>query len=181
MNKADNQKQKKNNDVVKLLVPLLIVLVVVAIGVFKFLQKPAEVPEIENGNPDFAYSVKDRLDVEKLKTYNLPIIIEFGASWCPPCQQMEPIMRGLNEELRDKAIIRYVDTDKIRVTDYNFQAIPTQLFINADGTPYKPGPDSPVEMDMFGNKDTNEHIYTLHTGVLSKAEIMTILKEMGMK
>ncbi|NLP48056.1 MAG: thioredoxin [Clostridiales bacterium] len=180
-----NKKAKQDNTALKFIVPLLIVVAVVAIGLFKL------VPNITRGsapessasdlNPDFAYEVKGSFDIEKLKSYNLPIIIEFGADWCPPCQQMAPIIKSLNAELQGKAIIRYVNVDKVEVKGYNFQSIPTQLFINADGSPYVPTQASPVAVDMFADRDTNEHVYTLHTGVLTRENILTIFKEMGME
>ncbi len=176
-----SDKTNQNNKAIKIVIPILILVIVGAIGIFKLTQKEAEVPQVESGNPDFAYNVTGELDVEKLKSYNLPIIIEFGADWCPPCQQMAPIVKKLNEELQGKAILRYVNVDKIKNIDYNFQSIPTQLFINADGSPYKPTSSSPVQMDLFGNQSTGAHVYTLHTGVLSRDEILKIFDEMGMK
>jgi thioredoxin 1 len=159
-----------------------IVLVIVAIFIFRTISDK-EPAQIDGGNPDFAYSVKGSLDIAKLKSYNLPIILEFGADWCEPCKQMAPIITSLNAELQGKAIIRFINTDdRVNISEsYDFQYIPTQVFINADGTPYNPPNAAEMQMDLKYDKTTNEHIYTTHTGTLTKEQLLDILKEMGME
>lgn len=116
-----------------------------------------DIPNLEDSNfildtPSF--------DVEVLTSYGLPILLDFGAEWCAPCNYMHPILEELNNELRGKAIVKYVDLDKYPeiAKEYNFSLIPTQYFINIDG-----------------------EIYKSHTGIISKEEIIGILKEMGME
>jgi thioredoxin 1 len=182
--------------ILKIVVPLLLVCVVVGIWAVKTIQKsnnasinPTSAQTDLSGstgasaNPDFALNVtNNNLDIEKLKSYGLPIIIEFGAEWCSPCKQMAPIIKALNEELQGKAIVRFVNTDENQKTSqaYNFQYIPTQLFINADGTPYNPANAAAMQMDLKYDSKTNELLYTTHTGTLTKAQLLDILEEMGM-
>lgn len=186
-NKKKGQKSPPANGdkglLIKILVPTLILFVVVGIWIFNNLPgSPAD--KAETGNPDFALNVTDKLDVEKLKSYNLPIILEFGADWCAPCKEMAPIIEALNSELRGKAIVRFIDTDKYGqfASAYNFQYIPTQVFINAQGLPFDP--DSLGYGGAAWNKQldpvTGEHLYTTHTGTLTKEELLNILREMGM-
>ncbi|MEI6579239.1 MAG: thioredoxin, partial [Eubacteriales bacterium] len=61
------------------------------------------------------------------------------------------------------------------------QYIPTQLFIKADGTPYNPANAAEMQMDLKYDPDTNELMYTTHTGTLTKEDLLSILTEMGMK
>lgn len=35
----------------------------------------------------------------------MPVLVEFGADWCPPCRAMSPVLELLLEELDGKAII----------------------------------------------------------------------------
>ncbi len=188
--------ENKKNLALKIIIPLLLVFVVAGIWAAKTVVEKNELDDAYsivltdaqgnteiNSNPDFAYAVTGEFDVEKLKSYGLPIVIEFGADWCAPCKQMKPILTALNKELLGKAIVRTVDTDKYgnQLSDYNFQYIPTQIFINADGTPYSPANAAKIQMDLHYDSVTKEHSYTTHTGTLTKQELLDILNEMGMK
>ncbi len=175
----------------KIIIPILIVILVATIGFVKnsqhsFLDKSNlsdTTVATEITNPDFAYSVKGSLDIAKLKSYNLPIIIEFGAEWCEPCKTMAPIVTSLNDELQGKAIVRFVNTDdRVNISEsYDFQYIPTQVFINADGTPYNPSNAAAMQMDLHYDKVTGALAYTTHTDTLTKQQLLDILNEMGMK
>ena len=118
-----------------------------------------EKQEIDINDANFDLVVNG-FDLEKLKSYKLPILIDFGADWCGPCQMMEPILHELNSELRGKAIIKFVDVGKYpqAADGFNFSLIPTQFFFDKEG-----------------------NLYKSHTGYLSKEDIITILKEMGME
>ncbi len=188
--------ENKNNLALKIIIPVLLVLVVAGIWAVKTIQDKDELNDTASivqtdaqgntevtGNPDFAYAVTGEFNIEKLKSYGLPIVIEFGADWCGPCKQMKPILTALNKELLGKAIVRTVDTDEYgsQLSDYNFQYIPTQIFINADATPYNPANAAQMQMDLHYDSVTNELSYTTHTGTLTKQELLDILNEMGMK
>ena len=57
--------------------------------------------------------------------------------------------------------------------------IPTQVFINADGTPYVPGEDLGIEFGFYSTKDTHQHVFTVHQGGLTEEQMRTILADMG--
>jgi len=137
----------------------------------------------KDGNLDFALAVTEPLDLEQLKSYGLPIIIDFGADYCQPCREFAPIVEALNEELQGKAIIRYVDvgTYQTLADGFPISVIPTQIFIDSSGNPYKPKDASAVPMKMYSNQDTGAPTFTIHEGGLTKTELIAILKEMGMK
>jgi len=137
--------------------------------------------QIGNNNPDFALNYTDETDLEKLKSYGLPIIIDFGADWCGPCQELAPIIDDLNQELRGKAIIKFVNSDSNLgiISNYDFQYIPMQIFIDSEGKPYNHS--SSDEWESKYDPNTNELLYTMHTGALPKDEFLSILKEMGMQ
>ena len=135
------------------------------------------------GNPDFALDVTEKLDLEHLKSYGLPIIIDFGADYCQPCREFAPILKTLNEEYQGKAIIRYVDVAKYQELADGFpvSVIPTQILIDASGNPYVPRDASAIPMKMYSDQNTGLHTYTAHEGGLTKTQAEMILKEMGIK
>ena len=45
---------------------------------------------------------------EVLKS-NLPVLIDVTAEWCPPCRKMEPVLKDLQGELKDKFKLVKVD------------------------------------------------------------------------
>jgi thioredoxin 1 len=64
-----------------------------------------------------------------------PTLVDFGAEWCPPCQQQAPVLDEVVELYRDKANIVYIDTEQYgSIADsYGIKSIPTQIFFDANG------------------------------------------------
>jgi thioredoxin 1 len=42
----------------------------------------------------------------------LPVLLEFTASWCPPCKMIEPVLRELAGELSGRAVVAQLDVDE---------------------------------------------------------------------
>ena len=166
----------------------IIVLIVVVLGIVgawfiknnkKESQENIELNNTENTNEDFALNVTGNLDMEKLKSYKLPIIIDFGAEWCPPCNMMKPDIVKLNKELQGEAIIRIVDVDQnIDAADgYKINLLPTQILINSDGTPYIPQDNSIDGFETIKDENGNA-LYTMHVGILTRPQILTLIDQM---
>ncbi len=83
--------------------------------------------------------------------------------------------------MQGKAIIKFVDVWKngAVANDFPIQVIPTQVFINADGTPYVPSGDMQIKFDMYRRKDIYEHAFTVHQGELTEDQMRAILADMG--
>ena len=64
-----------------------------------------------------------------------PTMVDFGASWCRPCQMMEPVLVHAATRYDGKANVVYVDTDKYPqiARSYRIASIPTQIFFDAKG------------------------------------------------
>ena len=170
---------KKN--IITLIIIIVIFLGIIGAWLIKNNKKEQEFSEnnTENVNEDFKLYVTGSLDIEKLKSYKLPIIIDFGAEWCPPCNMMKPDLIKLNNELQGEAIIRIVDVDEnIDAADgYKINLLPTQILINSDGTPYIPKDNSIDGFETIKDEEGNV-LYTMHVGILTRAQILNIIEQM---
>lgn len=185
----------EKNKYIKIIVLLCIALVIGGIWVFKNAEKKTDYPIAAPAPADSADRVQprnesdfvletDTIDLEALTAYGLPIIIDFGSDSCMPCRAMAPALETVNAEMQGLAIIKYIDvwvhTDVAR--DFPVQVVPTQLFINADGSPYVPGDsigDLGIKFSIYTYKDTGEHAFTMHQGGLSVEQMRAILVDMG--
>ena len=129
----------------------------------------------------FPLHVTEGIDLDELKSYGLPIIIDFGADSCIPCKQMAPVLEKLNEELKGKAIVLFVDVWKYGelADDFPVQVIPTQILIDAEGKPYAPGEDASVEYLQYTYRATGELAFTVHQGGITEEQLREALVEMG--
>ena len=139
---------------------------------------------------DFSSGVVSKFDLEatnnfnlnELKTYGLPMIIDFGSDSCIPCKEMEPTLKALNEELKGKAIVKFVDVWKNADAASNLplKVIPTQFFFDKNGKPYVPKVNEDG-FTVYNDKTTGEHLFTIHEGGMEKEAILKVLKEMGLE
>jgi thioredoxin 1 len=174
-------KNIREDKALKIIVPIALLCVVVAIW---FIKNNRELIDSSGSdNTAFALHTTKKIDLEELKSHGVPIIIDFGADSCLPCKEMAPVLKELNEELRGKAIIKFVDVWKYQdlTKGYPIDLIPTQIFIDAKGKPYNPKNPEAMQMNLYSRKDTGEHVFTTHEGGMSKEQLLTVLKEMGMK
>ncbi len=123
------------------------------------------------------------LDLEALKQEGLPIIIDFGSDTCPPCVAMLPDLKSVYKDTEGKAIIRVIDVNDSRELAMNFpiQVTPTQVFYDSKGNPYMPSEEisASIEFLMYGHKDTEDLMFTIHQGTLSAKQLKDILVDMG--
>lgn len=177
----------KKKLLIKIIVPLLIAVVLIVIWKVKNHPTPTAFDEnasqglvSEQNEGDFALETTV-IDLETLTSYQLPIIIDFGADSCIPCKEMAPVLKTMNAEMQGKAIIKFVDVWKNgdAAEKFPIQVIPTQVLINSDGTPYVPSKDIGMEFTMYSDKDTGKHIFTVHQGGLTEKEMRAILMDMA--
>lgn len=65
---------------------------------------------------------------------DLPVLVDFYATWCGPCQMMAPILDRVGTQLKGRVQIVKIDTDKYPnlASQYQINALPTLvLFKNA--------------------------------------------------
>src|SRR5512136_3042002 len=63
-----------------------------------------------------------------LKSAN-PVLVDFWATWCRPCQMVAPILEELTKEYAGKLTIAKVDVDQNQQTAarYHVMSIPTMI------------------------------------------------------
>ena len=63
-----------------------------------------------------------------------PVLVDFWATWCPPCRQMGPIVDQLADDYEGKAVVAKLDVDENPATaqTYGVSSIPT-FIIFKDG------------------------------------------------
>ena len=61
----------------------------------------------------------------------IPVVIDFWATWCGPCQMQGPIIEEVAEELGDKVKVCKVNVDEEPSIAMNYQiaSIPTLVFM----------------------------------------------------
>jgi thioredoxin len=86
-----------------------------------------------------------------------PAIYDFGAKYCVPCKEMQKVVAELKPQYGDQVEFRmvYADEEKPLFGEYKIVAIPTQVFLNAEGK----------EIDR-------------HLGALPKEELIKKLQEL---
>lgn len=69
---------------------------------------------------------KDNFEKEVLKS-ETPVLVDFWAVWCGPCQMQNPILEELAKEMKDKVKVGKVNVDEQQelAQQYGVMSIPT--------------------------------------------------------
>ena len=185
-----------NKKAVKIIVPLLIVAALGGLWLTKNsdgkitedktapIVQAASLPE-HLKDADFSLAATKSIDFAALAKYNLPVIADYGADYCPPCRIMKPDFKAVHEEMVGKAFLKYVDVElnPEAADGLPIRVIPTQILFNADGSPYTPSDSiaKDLQFTAYNDKSTGKHVLTIHEGILTQEQMRRILSEMGVK
>lgn len=73
---------------------------------------------------------------ELLSESPIPLLVDFYATWCGPCQIMAPILEEVGAHMKNRLQVVKIDTDKYPglASHYQIQALPT-LVLFKNGQP----------------------------------------------
>lgn len=84
-----------------------------------------------------------------------PVLVDFFATWCGPCQTLSPILKQVKDELGDSISVIKIDVDKNPAVAAQFQVrgVPTML--------------------LFKN---GKQLWR-QSGLLSKSDLISVIKQ----
>jgi len=119
---------------------------------------PVKGTQVSNQAPDFQLQNVDGQTVSLSNLQGEPVLINFWATWCPPCCSEMPYIQEVYEEWTDKGLVVLavnigessskveefmqsynlsftvlLDTKQATAQKYNITGIPTTFFIDKDG------------------------------------------------
>lgn len=77
-----------------------------------------------------------------------PVLVDFFAEWCGPCQTMSPILKEVKDALKEEVSILKIDVDKNQAIAAKFQVRGVPTFVL-----YKQGKQVWRQSGMVSKKD----------------------------
>lgn len=68
---------------------------------------------------------------ELIENSSLPVVLDFGATWCGPCQVIKPYLEKMSDNYAGKAVIGKIDIDEAGdlAMKFGIRNVPTVIFI----------------------------------------------------
>ncbi len=81
---------------------------------------------------DVVYEFTDQNFETEVLQADVPVLIDFWATWCGPCKAIAPVIEEIAAEYENKVKVGKVDVDQNQNTAMQFgvRSIPTLLLIN---------------------------------------------------
>ena len=103
--------------------------------------------------PSSAYKIDNN---RIIPTNGKPTIVDFSATWCPPCRQLKPIFERLEKEFEGRINFITIDVDNNPELSQSYQvsSIPMLLFLNKDGQ---------IQNTIVGFRDYDQLLSAINT------------------
>jgi putative thioredoxin len=87
---------------------------------------PAQATAIQSSAHVVTVTSANYAEVMEISRQKL-VILDFGATWCPPCQRMKPVIERLAAEYDGRFLLGEVDVDRSRdlSSRYSIRYLPT--------------------------------------------------------
>ena len=78
------------------------------------------------------FKTSDNTFDQDISNSEIPVIVDFGAEWCGPCKQIDPILEEIAQENKNKIKIYKMNIDENPLTPqkYGVRGIPTIMLFN---------------------------------------------------
>ena len=163
-----------------------VIIIVILIAAVYFIKNEGSISLIQgtiDENAGVLQSGRESLEIhgfspEMVTSSEIPMIIVIGEDYCQPCLRMMPDLEELHRT-HDDISIRYIDLGEnedaaafvpIRVT-------PTIAIYEKNGMPFEPGEDSGISYLLYSDRNTGEHVMTVHEGYLTRSELESLIEE----
>ncbi len=79
---------------------------------------------------DMIHVTDANFDAEIIKS-DVPVLVDFSATWCGPCKQLTPIVEELATEFVGRLKVAHVDVDQARehAMKFGVMSVPTVLYM----------------------------------------------------
>ena len=79
---------------------------------------------------DLVHVTDGNFEAEVLSS-DVPVLVDFSAAWCGPCQRLKPIVEELATEYKGRVKVAHVDIDEAQNTASRFSvmSVPTLKFV----------------------------------------------------
>ncbi len=86
---------------------------------------------------------------------NIPVLVDFWASWCVPCKMSEPLVEELSRDYAGKVKVAKINVDQNPLTaaKYSIMGIPTYIvFHRGNEIERRVGAQSKKQLDQMVNQ-----------------------------
>ena len=69
-------------------------------------------------------------NLDKITSSKKPVLIDFSATWCNPCKQLEPVYEELSSEIKEADFYKVdIDAEQELAGKFNIISVPTIVLI----------------------------------------------------
>lgn len=110
------------------------------------------------------------------RSFDVPVLVDFWASWCQPCQMLMPVLANISEQYQGKFILAKINTEEQQelAGQFGIRSIPTvKLFRNGESVDEFAGALPESEIRKFLDK----HIPRESDALVDQAEQLLLQGE----